>query len=142
MMRQMTAHSLLQEYALQDNPSDRRALESTIATNRDQVQRQMDDYEATIVSDVDKRNYAAVKELANQFRQAETAVLDASRAALSKGETPNEGPAINLSASTAETPAALASTVSDRLGALARAHALRCSPRLASLFRARRAYMR
>ncbi|PBB22031.1 MULTISPECIES: methyl-accepting chemotaxis protein [unclassified Mesorhizobium] len=94
MIGQMTAHSLLQEYALEDNPSDKRTLESAIATNRDQVQRRMDDYEAKIVSDVDKQNYAAVKELANQFRQTETAVLDASRAALSKGETPNERTAI------------------------------------------------
>ncbi|TRC73903.1 methyl-accepting chemotaxis protein [Mesorhizobium sp. WSM4307] len=94
MIGQMTAHSLLQEYALEDNPSDKRTLESAIASNRDQVQRRMDDYEAKIVSDVDKQNYAAVKELANQFRQTETAVLDASRAALSKGETPNERTAI------------------------------------------------
>ncbi|WP_246681906.1 MCP four helix bundle domain-containing protein [Mesorhizobium sp. B2-4-10] len=36
MMGQMKAHSLLQEYALQDNPSDKSTLESTIATNRDQ----------------------------------------------------------------------------------------------------------
>ncbi|RWD30204.1 MAG: PAS domain S-box protein [Mesorhizobium sp.] len=35
---------------------------------------------------------------------------------------------VNLSASAAETPAALASTVSDRLGALARAHALTMLP--------------
>ncbi|RUX44172.1 HAMP domain-containing protein, partial [Mesorhizobium sp. M7A.F.Ca.US.014.04.1.1] len=94
MMGQMTAHSLLQEYALQDNPSDRSTLESAITTNRDQVQRSMGDYEATIVSDIDKQNYAVVKELANQFRLAETALLDTSRAALSKGETPNESLAI------------------------------------------------
>ncbi|MER9655210.1 methyl-accepting chemotaxis protein [Mesorhizobium sp. M0152] len=94
MMGQMTAHSLLQEYALQDSPTDKRALEGTIATNRADVQQLMDDYERTIVSDVDKQNYAIVKDLANQFRQAETAVLDASRAAMSKGEIPNERPAI------------------------------------------------
>ncbi|MER8492642.1 methyl-accepting chemotaxis protein [Mesorhizobium australicum] len=94
MMGQITAHSLLQEYALQDNPTDKSAVESTIVGNRDRVQRLMDDYERTIISDVDKQNYAVVKDLANQFRQAETAVLDASRAALSKGEAPNERPAI------------------------------------------------
>lgn len=94
MMGQMTAHSLLQEYALQDSPTDKRELEGTIATNRANVQQLMDDYERTIVSDVDKQNYAIVKDLANQFRQAETAVLDASRTAVSKGETPNERPAI------------------------------------------------
>ncbi|ESX24907.1 methyl-accepting chemotaxis protein [Mesorhizobium sp. M0924] len=94
MTGQMAAHSLLQEYALQDNPSDRSTVENAITTNRNQVQRSMDDYEATIVSDIDKQNYAAVKQLANEFRLAETAVLETSRAALSKGETPNESPAI------------------------------------------------
>ncbi|MER9964751.1 methyl-accepting chemotaxis protein [Mesorhizobium sp. M0045] len=94
MMGQMDAHSLLQEYALQDNPADKRAFEETIKANRDAVQRSMDEYEATIVSDVDKQNYAAVKDVAGQFRQAEAAVLDASRAALAKGEIPNERPAI------------------------------------------------
>ncbi|MER9670390.1 methyl-accepting chemotaxis protein [Mesorhizobium sp. M0185] len=94
MMGQMDAHSLLQEYALQDNPADKRAFEATIKANRDALQRSMDEYEETIESDLDKQNYAVVKDLADQFRQAETAVLDASRAALAKGEIPNERPAI------------------------------------------------
>jgi methyl-accepting chemotaxis protein WspA len=94
MMGQMDAHSLLQEYALQDNPTDKRAFEDTIKAKRDAVQRSMDEYEGTIVSDLDKQNYAVVKDLADQFRQAEAAVLDASRAALAKGEVPNERPAI------------------------------------------------
>ncbi|MER8457035.1 methyl-accepting chemotaxis protein [Mesorhizobium sp. M0115] len=94
MMGQMDAHSLLQEYALQDNPADKRAFETTIKANRDALQRSMDEYEETIESDLDKQNYAVVKDLADQFRQAEAAVLDASRAALAKGEIPNERPAI------------------------------------------------
>ncbi|MER9970233.1 methyl-accepting chemotaxis protein [Mesorhizobium sp. M0060] len=94
MMGQMDAHSLLQEYALQDNPADKRAFEATIKANRDALQRSMDEYEETIESDLDKQNYAVVKDLADQFRQAEAAVLDASRAALAKGEIPNERPAI------------------------------------------------
>ena len=94
MMGQMDAHSLLQEYALQDNPTDKRAFEDTIKAKRDAVQRSMDEYEGTIVSDLDKQNYAVVKDLADQLRQAEAAVLDASRAALAKGEVPNERPAI------------------------------------------------
>ncbi|MER9476775.1 methyl-accepting chemotaxis protein [Mesorhizobium sp. M0520] len=94
MMGQMDAHSLLQEYALQDNPADKRAFEATIKANRDALRRSMDEYEETIESDLDKQNYAVVKDLADQFRQAEAAVLDASRAALAKGEFPNERPAI------------------------------------------------
>ncbi|MER9094528.1 methyl-accepting chemotaxis protein [Mesorhizobium sp. M0700] len=94
MMGQMDAHSLLQEYALQDNPADKRAFEATIKANRDALQGSMDEYEETIESDLDKQNYAVVKDLADQFRQAEAAVLDASRAALAKGEIPNERPAI------------------------------------------------
>ncbi|MER8524438.1 methyl-accepting chemotaxis protein [Mesorhizobium sp. M1076] len=94
MMGQMDAHSLLQEYALQDNPADKRAFEATIKANRDALQRSMDEYEETIESELDKQNYAVVKDLADQFRQAEAAVLDASRAALAKGEIPNERPAI------------------------------------------------
>jgi methyl-accepting chemotaxis protein WspA len=84
-LQMMTAwtqvHSLLRDFALQDNPTDRSRVAELIARNREMLNRLMSAYQATIDSEDDKRNFETLRDLSGRFFPAEDAVLARATAA-------------------------------------------------------------
>ncbi|MDQ0395739.1 methyl-accepting chemotaxis protein WspA [Labrys monachus] len=81
----MNSYSLIEEFALQDNPSDRARVESEIKITLGDLDQRLAKYKTTIDTEEDQRNYDAVHDLVGQLSSAEEAVLQRGRASDASG---------------------------------------------------------